>query len=176
MIEVQPSGYEEDLQLLPGSKLRDAALVDSIDELKAQMEADNNRISKSRNKITVVVTLIAVVGLFLVGGKYRTAIRWIGSALGLLALVNGANNAQTRMKVMPTSDQFSAKDRAYNFIDSMFSNKPSLVQSTTNVVIRSLIATKLIKPSELRVKQNLLKTNKGKVSSEVRNAVINYEG
>lgn len=176
MIQVQPSGYEDNLQLIPGSELRDAALVESIDELKAQMDLANNKIVKRRKMLLVATSVVAIAGIFLYGGKLAKGLKYIGILLGVVGMIKGATNAKNSIQQMPHSKDFSARDRAYSFMGDLFAmnDKQKLIGLITNVTLGLLLASKLIKPSDILEKKVLIRSNRSNLSADIKTAILNY--
>lgn len=180
MQEIQSREYERKLQLLPGSAEREAALVDSVEELKAQMDQANednsNKAKSTRNKFLVVSTIVIVGGLFLSGVKLSTLLKSLGTVLAIGALVKGANNSDHLIKELPRSDEFSAMDRAYTWLGRLNRryNKSEFLQLIVKATLDTMVATKLIKPQEIRDKQNILKSNRVRIKDDVKEAILSY--
>lgn len=182
MQEIHSREYERKLQLLPGSEEREAALVDSIEELKLQMEEANrkSKVIYTRNKIILISTVVLTSMIFLSSLKRPKLLATIGSLLSISALIKGANSRSLVKEVPDAENNFSATDRAYSFIHKVngFYNKSEFLRLVVKVTLDIMIATKLIKLSEIKVKQDLLKTNKLKleknINEDIKGAILEY--
>jgi hypothetical protein len=58
MQEIHSREYERKLQLLPGSEAREAALVNSVEELKAQMEFVRLLFQKALRKLLILILIL----------------------------------------------------------------------------------------------------------------------
>lgn len=179
MQEIQSREYERKLQLLPGSEAREAALVNSVEELKAQMELANkrSRLVYNRNIMIIITTVIIVGSIFLSTLKVSKLLKYLGAALSISALIESANS-NNLVNEVPSVDNFSAMDRAYSFLTKVndYYNTSDFLKLVVKVTLDTMIALELIKPVEMKVKQSLLKNNKSKVRADIKEAILDYGG
>lgn len=182
---ILPREVDIDRQLLPGSIQRDINLVESVAELRAQMEASNSAAIRVKRKIMVVSAILAVGTLFYSfksetstekKANFAKYLKYIGSALAVLSLVKAASSKENKLKVVPHSSEFSAKDKAYSYFKSV--NETSESTPFMKLVIKSIldlmVATKLVKPYDISNKQKELMTNSGDMNKSIKNAIITY--
>lgn len=202
---IMPRESEIDRQLLPGSVLRDINLVESVAELRKQMEDSNSAVIRTKKRIMIVSAILAIGVLFFAfktdpiksddareyikssKSKAKSAIsnraklakylKLIGTALAVLSLVKGASNKENKIKVVPSSKDFSHEDKVYSIFMkvSEANNNSPFMRLVVKAILDVLIASKMIEPYEIRNKQMDLKSGKNSdLDANIINSIIYY--
>lgn len=178
---VLPREVEIDRQLLPGSVQREINLVDSVAELRAQMEASNSAAAKAKNRVMIVTAILAIGTLFYAfktenKSNFAKYLKYIGSALAVMSLIKGASSRENKLKIVPHSSEFSAKDRAYSYFKSVKSAPEGspFMKLVVKSILDLMIATKLVEPYEVKTKQKELLSNPTNMNEGIKNAIITY--
>lgn len=200
---ILPRESEIDRQLLPGSVMRDINLVESVAELRKQMEESNSAIVRTRRRIMIVSAILAIGALFFAfksepvrtsdvkdylrstSDKARTGLsnraklakylKLMGTALAVLSLIKATS--QNKINVVPSTKDFSEQDKEYSVIhkiNDIHSNSP-FMQLVVKAILDVLIASKMIEPYEVKQKQRELRnTQSADLDANIMKAIIQY--
>lgn len=177
---IEPSSYQREQQLLPGSEEKRNKEVSSLEELKRELnEANDKENQRTRiiNKAIVAGSILAVLFLLL-GPKTKNPTSWskalkiLGYALSIGLFIKGAAGVSSQITVIDPEGNVEEKDVKYS--ESPTSKRSRLirlgVKATADVIINSNIEPKnLIKKKCLS-----LTTNKDKGNSPIIKELINY--
>jgi hypothetical protein len=105
---IEPSSYQRETRLLPGSKERRAIESRSLESLKKELNEANlkaDRKTRLVNKGIVVASFLTVAGLILTGDKEKrskmgTFMRYLGGIIALGAYIKGINSASSKLHVV----------------------------------------------------------------------------
>lgn len=202
---ILPRNEEIDRQLLPGSVMRDINLVESVAELRKQMEESNSAIIRTRRRIMIVSAVLAVGALFFAfkadpvksgdvkdyfksssdkvksgmsnRGKLAKYLKLMGTALAVLSLIKATSNSENKIKVVPSTKDFSANDKLYSALHKIndIHSKSPFMQLVVKAILDVLIASKMIEPYEVRQKQKELRSDqRADLDANIMKAIIQY--
>lgn len=179
---INPREEEINRQLLPGSSSRDVNLVNSVAELRKQMEDSNSAIIRSRRRIMLASSILALGTLFFAfksdgGTKLAKYLKLIGSAFALLSVVKGTSSQEGRIKLVPSSKDFSHSDRVYSLLRKVqdIHENSLFAKAVVRFILDFMIAYKLIEPYELKSKQAELRNNRNSdIEPHIIKAIIQY--
>lgn len=186
---IEPSKYMREIQLLPGTEERKLKLVDSLNELKAQMDKANREASAKQrrlNNLIIAGSLVALVFMIYPNSRSNNKdekskavkiFKFFGWALSIGAFIKGFNGRANSITVIEPKP----KDENYSF-DSHYSSfdKKSATDKLRLLLVKAFIDVLLkfefISRLELKAKlTNLKYKNTSEANKKLINAMIDYD-
>jgi hypothetical protein len=190
--QIQPNSYNKQINLLPGSDERKAKLVDSLDELKSQMDKDNRKADQKTRTINkyIIVTSIGVATTLLLtgnntdkkdkkGNSIKRVLRTAGTILSIGGMIKGISSmGNSYVDVIEKNSNIKTDlDKNYSYSNKVSNeDRSKLVELAVTSVMDLILKLKLMSTSDMKNKTRSLKYKSAKgITKKVIEEILSYE-
>jgi hypothetical protein len=190
--QIQPNSYNKQINLLPGSDERKAKLVNSLEELKSQMDKDNKESDLKTRTINkyIIVTSIGIAATLLLSNKsnskkdkgesdIKKLIKTIFTVLsigGMIKGISGMGNSYVEV-IERNSNIKLEKDKTYSSLNSIKNKKQDLfIELASYSVIDLSLKLGLMSKTDVKSTARVLKYKKASgITGKVIDEILSYE-